>query len=123
VRATAHTLVGFAGADGRPVVLPVAVAADDPSGLSLEAAWAPPPEGRRAGLLGHSYRPQLIGLRTRQYTGWLQVGADGGLLYAPHTETGYVAPPSKTLLLLLNGALAKRGTRAAARRAATPVKR
>ena len=29
--------------------------------------------------------------------------------YAPHTETGYVAPPNKTLLLLLNGALAKRG--------------
>ena len=33
--------------------------------------------------------------------------------YAPHTETGYVAPPNKTLLLLLNGALAKRGVRAA----------
>lgn len=117
---TAHTMLGFAGADGRPLVLPVAVAAADPSGLSLSAAWPPPPGGRRAGLLGHSYRPQLIGLRTRQYTGWLTVGADGAMRYAPHTETGYVAPPNKTLLLLLNGALAKRGTRAAARRRSAP---
>ncbi|HEY2600274.1 MAG TPA: hypothetical protein VGI67_01870 [Thermoleophilaceae bacterium] len=31
--------------------------------------------------------------------------------YAPHTETGYRAPPNKTLLLLLNGLLAKRGVR------------
>jgi len=36
-------------------------------------------------------------------------------LYAPHTEVGYVAPPNKRLLLLLNGALAKRGVRQARR--------
>ena len=36
-------------------------------------------------------------------------------LYAPHTEAGYVAPPNKTLLLLLNGGLAKRGVRKARR--------
>jgi hypothetical protein len=116
LRGTAHTLLGFAGADARPVVLPVTVAADDASGLVLSAAWRPPPGSRRAGMLGHSYRPGLVGLRTRQYTGWLTVGDDGEIRYAPHTETGYVAPPNKTLLLLLNGALAKRGTRAAARR-------
>jgi hypothetical protein len=113
LRATAHTLVGFAGGDGRPVVLPVEVTADDAAGLTLGAAWPPPRGGRRAGLLGHSYRAQLIGLRTRQYTGWLTAGDDGAMRYAPHTETGYVAPPNKTLLLLLNGALAKRGVRAA----------
>jgi hypothetical protein len=117
LRGTAHTLVGFAGADGRPVVLPVSVAADDTAGVVLTATWPPPPGGRRAGLLGHSYRPQLVGLRTRQYTGWLTVGDDGTMRYAPHTETGYVAPPNKTLLLLLNGALAKRGTRVAAHKA------
>ena len=116
LRGTAHTLLGFAGADGRPVVLPVTVGSDDRAGLVLTAAWPPPPGGRRAGLLGHSYRPRLVGLRTRQYTGWLTVSDDGEIRYAPHTETGYVAPPNKTLLLLLNGALAKRGTRAAARR-------
>jgi hypothetical protein len=45
----------------------------------------------------------------------LEVGEDGGARYAPHTETGYRAPPNKTLLLLLNGALAKKGVRQAAR--------
>jgi hypothetical protein len=117
LRGTAHTLVGFAGADGRPMVLPVTVAADDAAGVALTAAWPPPQGGRRAGLLGHSYRPKLVGLQTRQYTGWLTAGEDGTIRYSPHTETGYVAPPNKTLLLLLNGAMAKRGTRAAARRA------
>ena len=75
-----------------------------------------PPAGRRAGLLGHSYRPQLIGLTTRQHTGWLDVRDETGARYAPHTETGYRAPPNKTLLLLLNGALAKKGVRQAARK-------
>jgi hypothetical protein len=116
--ATDHTLVGFAGADGRPVVLPVALVGADAGGLRMSAAWPPPPCGRRAGLLGHSYRPRLIGLRTRQYTGWL-TEEDGTMRYAPHTEAGYAAPPNKTLLLLLNGALAKRGVRAAARTART----
>jgi hypothetical protein len=89
-------------------------AIEDAGGHVLRAPWTPPPGGRRAGLLGHSYRPKLIGLRTRQFTGWLTAGDDGVLRHAPHTETGYVAPPNKTLLLLLNGALAKRGVRAAA---------
>ena len=113
LRGSAHTLLGYAGADGRPVVLPVHVAAVSEGGLELSASAALPAGGRRAGLLGHSYRPQLIGLETRQYTGWLEVSPEGRSVYAPHTETGYKAPPNKTLLLLLNGALAKRGVRAA----------
>jgi len=114
LRATAHLLLGYAGADGMPVVVPVALTADDERGLALRSASALPPGGRRAGLLGHSYRPQLIGLLTRQHTGWLEVGAQGAARYAPHTEVGYRAPANKTLLLLLNGALAKRGVRRAA---------
>jgi hypothetical protein len=39
-------------------------------------------------------------------------------VYAPHTETGYKAPPVKPLLLLLNGGLAKKGMRAARKAAA-----
>jgi hypothetical protein len=97
------------------VVLPVDVAAVTESGLELTAAAALPAGGRRAGLVGHSYRPQLIGLETRQYTGWLQVSPEGRSIYAPHTEAGYKAPANKTLLLLLNGALAKRGVRTAKR--------
>jgi Pyridoxamine 5'-phosphate oxidase len=115
LRATDHTLIGYAGVDGLPVVLPVDVAAVTGSGLELTGAAALPAGGRRAGLLGHSYRPQLIGLETRQYTGWLQVSPEGGSIYAPHTEAGYKAPANKTLLLLLNGALAKRGVRTAKR--------
>ena len=105
---TDHLLLTWCAGDGFPVVLPVTLAGSGPEGLRLAAA-APLPEGaRRAGLLGHSYRAKLVGLLTRAHTGWL----DGGL-YAPHTEAGYQAPPNKTLLLLLNGALAKHGVRKA----------
>jgi len=113
VRGTEHRLLGFAGPDGRPMVVPVEVKGADAGGLELAGAVRLPAGGRRAGLLGHSYRPQLIGLEARQYTGWLEVGDDGRVRYAPHTETGYKAPPNKTLLLLLNGLLAKRGVRSA----------
>jgi hypothetical protein len=110
-----HGLLGFAGADGRPVVLPVTIDGADAAGVWIDSAAPLPPGGRRAGLLGHSYRPKLIGLETRQYTGWLHVDEHGRALYAPHTETGYRAPPNKTLLLLLNGFLAKRGVRQSSR--------
>jgi hypothetical protein len=97
-----HALAGYRGADGLPVVVPVRVGAGSADGIGLEG---PLPGGaRRAGLLAHSYKAQLVGLRTRQHTGWL---ADG--VYAPHTEGGFVAPANKTLLLLANGLLARRG--------------
>jgi hypothetical protein len=115
LRATDHTLLGFAAADGRPQVVPVEIGDVRDGVLALAGAVPLPPGGRRAGLLGHSFRPQLIGLETRQHTGWLEVGPDGAARYAPHTETGYKAPANKTLLLLLNGLLAKRGVRAAQR--------
>jgi hypothetical protein len=105
-----HTLAGFAGADGFPVVLPVAITGAEPQGLTLTAP-ALPPGARRAGLAGHGYRRQLVGLETRGHTGWLEADERGRAVYAPHTEAGYRAPPNKTLLLLLNGALAKRGVR------------
>ena len=112
-RRSAHALLGYAGTDGYPVVLPIDVEREDAAGPRLRAAAPLPPGGRRAGLLGHSYRPQLIGLETHTLTGWLEADAEGSARYAPHTEAGYRAPPSKTLLLLLNGALAKRGVRKA----------
>jgi len=96
VRRTRHRLIGFAGSDGRPMILPIEIEHSGPEGLRLSAA-APLPFGeRRAGLLGHSYNPKLIGLEARQYTGWLEVNSENGALYAPHTETGYKAPPNKT---------------------------
>jgi hypothetical protein len=67
-----------------------------------------PAGARRAGLLAHRYEPKLIGLETRQYTGWLQ-----DAVYAPHTEGGFRAPANKTLLLLANGFMARRGLKQA----------
>jgi nitroimidazol reductase NimA-like FMN-containing flavoprotein (pyridoxamine 5'-phosphate oxidase superfamily) len=107
---TRYRLVAYCGGDGYPVVLPVSIDAAGPAGLRLGCAAPLPEGGRRAGVLGHSYRPKLVGLLTRAHTGWL----DGGL-YAPHTEVGYQAPPNKTLLLLVNGGLAKAGVRKARR--------
>ncbi len=97
-----HLLAGWTGADGLPICVPVALGAASAAGLTLEGAL--PTGGRRTGLLAHSYRAQLVGLQTRQYTGWLQDG-----VYAPHTAGGFRAPANKTLLLLANGLMARRG--------------
>ena len=61
---------------------------------------------------------RLVGREARGHTGWLVVG-DGRErgLYAPHTGFGFRAPGNKTLLLLANGFLAKRGLRQARRQA------
>jgi hypothetical protein len=118
---TPHVLLGYVGADGYPVVAPVDVAAADSTGLELTAAPGRiPPGARRAGLLGHGYRPKLIGLTARQHTGWLEAGEDRAL-YAPHSATGFVAPPNKTLLLFFNGLQAKQGVRKARREGKLPA--
>jgi hypothetical protein len=101
-------------------VVPVRVAGADLGAIRLEASpGLLPPGGRRAGLLGHDYRAHLVGLTSRQHTGWLEV-RDGEALYAAHTSTGFHAPANKTLLLLGNGYLARRGLRQAAQAHATP---
>ncbi len=112
---TDHLLLGYVGADGYPCVVPVGVGHADAAGLAITTAAHLPAGGRRAGLVGHSFRAQLIGLEVRQFTGWLEVG-DSGARYAPHTEHGFRAPANKTLLLLLNGMLAKWGVRTSRRR-------
>ena len=97
-----HVLAAYVGADGFPEIVPVALGRTNPSGISL---YGPLPLGaRRAGLLAHSYEPQLIGLRTVTHTGWLDEGT-----YAPHTAAGFRAPANKTFLLLANGFAAQRG--------------
>ena len=113
-----HRVLAYRGADGFPVVVPVQIAGHDTAGLRLVVApGLLPPGGRRAGLLAHEYRSQLVGLSTRIFTGWLEAsgngaGGDGGVddvVYAPHTSKGFVAPPHKDTLLVLNGLLAKFG--------------
>jgi hypothetical protein len=117
---TPHLLLGHLGTDGYPVLGPVEIAASDATGLELTGSPGVVPEGvRRAGLLGHDYRPKLIGLTARQYTGWLEADGNRGL-YAPHSETGFVAPPNKTLLLFGNGLQAKLGVRRARKAGTLP---
>jgi hypothetical protein len=101
-----HVLLAYLGADGFPVVVPVRPGAADAHGIAL--AGPLPAGARRAGLLAHRYESKLIGLEARQYTGWLQ-----GAVYAPHTETGFRAPANKTVMLLANGFLARRGLKQA----------
>jgi hypothetical protein len=117
LRALDHALLAYVGSDGYPEIVPIEIAGFGPAGIQLSAGRALPPGGRRAGVLAHSYRPKLIGLAARQHTGWLTVD-EHGALYAPHTESGFKAPPNKTLLLFLNGLLAKQSLRRARRAAA-----
>jgi hypothetical protein len=113
--AAPHRLLAFRGADGFPVVLPVEIGEAAAEGLRVGGPGLPR-GGRRAGLLAHGYREQLVGLVSRQHTGWLEVDPGGGEgIYSPHTEAGFRAPTSKTLLLLANGFLAKRNVRRARR--------
>ena len=116
LRSLDHLLLSYVGADGYPDVVPVEVEGTSAHGIRLSTARLLPPGGRRAGLLGHLYRPKLIGLAARQHTGWLTVNGDEAV-YAPHTDTGFRAPANKTALLLANGLLAKRGLRKARRQA------
>ena len=113
-RAKRHQLLAYRGADGYPVTVPIEIQRAGPDGMRLTAVpGLLPPGGRRAGLLAHSYRPQLIGLTTRYHTGWLEADPEGTATYAPHTAAGFVGPPNKTLLLLGNGLIAKLGVRSA----------
>lgn len=105
-----HRVLAYRGADGLPVVVPVDIAGHGSTGLQLVTSQGLlPPGARRAGLLAHSYRPHLVGLSTRTFTGWLDVSKDGSAVYAPHTSKGFRAPPLKELLLISNGLLAKYG--------------
>jgi hypothetical protein len=112
-----HHLLAYVQADGFPTAVPVEVGADGADGIALTAAdGLLPPGGRRAGVLAHDYQPKLIGLATRQHTGWLEAEeGTSSATYAPHTEQGFKAPSNKTLLLLGNGFLAKRGLKQARR--------
>jgi hypothetical protein len=100
-----HVLAAWREDDGYPTVVPVQVESGDADGILL-AGTGLAHGGRRAGLLGHAYNAGLVGLQARQHTGWLSDG-----VYAPHTQNAFRAPNNKTLLLLANGLLAKRGLR------------
>lgn len=111
-----HRVIAFRGSDGFPVIVPVKITHHGKQGFTLAAApGLLPAGGRRAGLLAHSYHPKLVGIATRSMTGWLEVTVDGAGVYSPHTCKGWSAPAIKSVLLVMNGLLAKFGYRKARR--------
>jgi len=104
-------LLGWAGADGFPVAVPVAVGDAAGDGIELTAAAGlVPPGGRRAGLTAHRFARHTFGQVQRKHTGWLEAG-DGRLLYAPHTEAGHRLPESRFLYRMASGYVTRRGLR------------
>jgi hypothetical protein len=111
-----HRLLGWRGGDGYPVVVPVRAVTRSTDHLWVRVGGGVlPPGGRRVGVLAHDYRPELVGLRSAYALGWLDSTAEDEGRFYPHTTGGFVAPPNKTLLLLANGCLARRGLRRAAK--------
>jgi hypothetical protein len=109
-----HTVLGWVGGDGLPMVVSVSASGAGAEGASLLIPDSVrPPGARRAGLTAHAFAPRMIGQEQRIYTGWLEVGEDGRSSYAPHTRAGYKLPRSQALFVLAAGA----GTRAGIRKA------
>ncbi|MQY09853.1 pyridoxamine 5'-phosphate oxidase family protein [Actinomadura macrotermitis] len=87
-------LLGWAGADGFPMAVPVRIAGHDEGGVLLDPpAGLVPAGGRRAGLTAHSFTRHVIGQDQHVHTGWLEAGPQ--VRYAPHTRLSYRMPPSR----------------------------
>jgi hypothetical protein len=112
-----NLLLGWVGADGLPLVVPVAVGGTEEPGIVLACpARAVPPGGRRAGLTAHAFDRYTFGQHQRKHTGWLEVDSAGRrAVYAPHTESGYRLPESKLLYRMGSGFVTRRGLRSARR--------
>ena len=112
-----HTLLGWIGADGFPLAVPVELAGVEESGVVLDAPpGLLPPGGRRAGLTAHWFSRYVIGQNQRKHTGWLEVDPGGTrAVYAPHTEASYRFPASRTVFQLVSGGGTRVGVRGARR--------
>jgi hypothetical protein len=111
-----HAALGWTGADGFPVAVPVELAASEARGIVVEAsAGLIPPGGRRAGLTAHAFSRYVIGQDQRIHTGWLERESDGRGIYAPHTRWAYRFPESPLAYKLVAGFGTRRGLRQARR--------
>jgi hypothetical protein len=110
-----HALLGWVGADGYPIAVPVGILGAEAKGIALVAPdGIVPPGGRRAGLTAHRFSQGAVGQNQRKHTGWLEApGGSRRLLYAPHTQSNYRFPPSKTLYRLVLGGATRWGARGA----------
>jgi hypothetical protein len=115
-------LLGWVGADGFPVVVPVEAGSAVEEGVELElpAGVAAPPGGRRAGLVGHWFSKGVIGQEQYIHTGWLEVDPNGRAIYAPHTKAGYLMPKSKLVYKIAVGAATRSRLRAGRRAGVIP---
>jgi hypothetical protein len=114
-----HAVLGWVGADGFPLAVPVKVAGSHERGILLDAAEGlVPPGGRRAGLTAHWFSRGVIGQDQRKHTGWLESGEQ--LVYAPHTQSNYRFPALKPLFKFVSGAFTRLGVRGARRAGLAP---
>lgn len=91
-----HTLLGWRGADGLPMLVAARATGTGPAGVELEVEAANvPPGGRRAGLTAHAFSPRMVGQEQRIYTGWMSSEGGSRATYAPHTLAGNKVPPSQ----------------------------
>jgi nitroimidazol reductase NimA-like FMN-containing flavoprotein (pyridoxamine 5'-phosphate oxidase superfamily) len=116
-----NVLLGWVGADGFPVVVPVRIDGTEERGIVLaDPEGLVPPGSRRAGLTAHWFSRNVIGQNQRKHTGWLEAGpAQGRIVYAPHTKANYRFPTSRIVYRLVAGGATRWGLRGA-RRAGLP---
>jgi hypothetical protein len=100
-----NVLLGWVGADGFPLVVPVGVNRTRDDGIVLDTPGGLVPRGgRRAGLLAHSFARYTAGQHQRRHSGWLEARpGERQVLYAPHTEHGYHMPASMFVFRLTAG--------------------
>ena len=110
-----YVLLGWVGADGFPVMVPVRIAGTEERGIVLDVAEGlVPPGGRRAGLTAHWFSRGVVGQDQRKYTGWHEAESGGRrVVYAPHTKAGYRFPASTLLYRLMAGLATRWGLRGA----------
>lgn len=108
-----HSLLGWVGGDGLPLVARVTSTGADERGVRLTTSDGELPlGGRPAGLTSHSFKGHMIGQEQRVHTGWLEVDA-GEAVYAPHTKAGHAVPASKHLMAVGTALTMPRGYREA----------
>lgn len=108
-----HSLLGWVGADGLPMVVDVTSEGADADGVRLvPVRGSLPAGGRRAGLTSHRFHEHMVGQEQRVHTGWLSVDGDRAT-YMPHTKAGHALPRSKALMVVGAGLGMRMGYRKA----------
>jgi hypothetical protein len=116
--------LGWVGADGFPFVAPVEIVGTDEHGILLQTPpGLVPPGSRRAGLTAHWFSRGVVGQNQRKHTGWMQADPESDrVVYAPHTQSNYRFPSSRTLYRLVSGGGTRWWLRGARRAGIAPTR-